>query len=98
MTWIWWVGVVVALVIIGFIGQRLGIMNFKTDKDWRRTSGNLLGPIDGLFAPNRQEALQEQERQTELPAPAPAPGDPMLDLENGIVVIDVSERRNSGLG
>ena len=96
MTWIWWVGVVVALVIIGFIGQRLGIMNFTTGKNWRRTSGNLLGPIDGLFAPNRQEALQEQERQTELPAPAPAPGDPLLDLENGIAKIDLSERKPAG--
>lgn len=89
MTWIWWVGVVVALVIIGFIGQRLGIMNFKADKDWRRTSGNLLGPIDGLFAPNRQEALQEQERQTELPAP----GDPLVDLDKGIAKIDLSGKR-----
>jgi hypothetical protein len=83
-----------AIIVICVAGQIFGFMNFRSDKDWRRTSGNLLGPIDGLFAPNRQEALQEQERQTELPAPAPAPGDPLLDLENGIAKIDLTERRN----
>lgn len=91
--WIWWVVVPVALVVIAIVGQRFGVMNFRSDKDWRRTSGNIMGPIDGLFAPNRQEALQEQERQTELPAPAPSPGDPLLDLENGIARIDVSDKR-----
>jgi len=67
-------------------------MDFRgSGKDWRRSAGNIMGPVDGLFAPNRQEALQEQERQTELPAPAPSPGDPLLDLENGIARIDLSD-------
>jgi hypothetical protein len=91
MGWFWLIfGVVLVAVCVG--GQLLGLMNFRTDKNWRRTSGNIMGPIDGLFAPNRQEALQEQERQTELPAPAPSPGDPLLDLEKGIAHIDVSEK------
>jgi hypothetical protein len=84
------------LVVACVIGQLTGVMDLRGNKDWRRTSGNLLAPLDGLFAPSRQESLQEQERQTELPAPAPAPGDPLLDLENGIARIDVSraeERR-----
>ncbi len=84
------VGVVVAVTVVCILGQIFGFMNFKSDKDWRRTSGNLLAPVDGLFAPNRQEAMQEQERQTELPAPAPSPGDPLVDLEKGVAKIDVS--------
>lgn len=83
-----------ALVVVGVVGQRLGFMDFRGTGDGRRSAGNILGPIDGLFAPNRQEALQEQERQTELPAPAPSPGDPLLDLEKGIAHIDVSDERD----
>ena len=86
--WIWWVVVPGAIVAVCVIGQIAGFMDFSTKgKDWKRSSGNIMGPIDGLFAPNRQEALQEQERQTELPAPAPAPGDPLLDLDKGIAAL-----------
>lgn len=95
--WIWWVVIPAALVVAGVIGQLTGVMDFSMNgRDGKRTAGNILGPIDGLFAPNRQEALQEQERQTELPAPAPAPGDPLLDLEKGVATIDLSERRPGG--
>lgn len=89
--WIWWVIVPAVLVVVGVVGQRLGVVDFRGTGDGRRSAGNILGPIDGLFAPSRQEALQEQERQTELPAPAPSPGDPLLDLESGIAHIDVSD-------
>ena len=88
--WVVWVAVPVALVIVGIVGQATGIMNFRTGgKDFTRSAGNIMGPIDGLFAPNRQEAMQEQERQTELPAPAPSPGDPPIDLERGVARIDL---------
>ena len=91
--WVIWVVVPVVIVAAGVIGQLTGVMDFSMKgKDGKRSAGNIMGPIDGLFAPNRQEALQEQERQTELPAPAPAPGDPLLDLENGIATIDLSKR------
>lgn len=91
MTWIWWVAIPAAIIVICIIGQLTGLMDFSLKgKDGMRSAGNIMGPIDGLFAPNRQEALQEQERQTELPAPAPAPGDPLLDLEKGIAKIDLS--------
>jgi hypothetical protein len=93
--WIWWVIVPVAVVAVCVVGQFAGFMDFTMKgKDWKRSSGNIMGPIDGLFAPNRQEALQEQERQTELPAPAPAPGDPLLDLDKGIARIDLSSTRS----
>ena len=87
----WWVAVPAAVAVVCVFGQIFGFMNFRTDKDWRRSSGNLLAPIDGLFAPSRQEALQEQERQTELPAPAPAPGDPIVDLDHGIARIHLRD-------
>lgn len=91
--WIWWVAVPVAVVAVCVVGQLVGVMDFSMKgKDGMRSAGNILGPIDGLFAPSRQEALQEQERQTELPAPAPAPGDPLLDLDKGIARIDISQK------
>lgn len=90
----WWVAVPAVIVVVCVIGQLAGLMDFSgVGKDGKRTAGNLLAPIDGLFAPSRQEALQEQERQTELPAPAPTPGDPLLDLERGVARIDVSADR-----
>lgn len=92
--WVWWVAVPAAVVVACVIGQLTGVMDFTSPKDGRRSIGNIMGPIDGLFAPNRQEALQEQERQTELPAPAPAPGDPLLDLDSGVARIDLSEKRD----
>jgi len=91
--WIVWVIVPAVIVVVSIIGQLTGFMNFRSEKGWRRSAGNLLAPIDGLFAPNRQEAMQEHERMTELPAPAPSPGDPLVDLEKGIARIDVSEKR-----
>jgi hypothetical protein len=90
-SWVIWVAVPAAIVVVCLLGQATGIMDFRMGgKDARRSAGNIMGPIDGLFAPNRQEAMQEQERQTELPAPAPSPGDPPVDLERGVARIDLS--------
>ena len=93
MDWVWWVAIPAAIVVVCVIGQLTGLMDFSMKgKDGLRSAGNIMGPIDGLFAPNRQEALQEQERQTELPAPAPTPGDPIVDLERGIARIHVRDQ------
>ena len=90
------VAVIGVVIVVSIFGQIFGFMNFSMKgKDGMRSAGNIMGPIDGLFAPNRQEALQEQERQTELPAPAPAPGDPLVDLEKGIAKIDLSGRTST---
>lgn len=92
MEMIWFYAILVGVIVaICVAGQIFGFINFRQDKDWRRSAGNLLGPVDALFAPSRQEALQEQERQTELPAPAPTPGDPLIDLEKGVAHIDLSQ-------
>lgn len=91
----WWVGLIIlgVIVVACIVGQLTGVMDFRGNKDWRRTSGHLLAPIDGLFAPNRQETLREMEEQAELPAPAPSPGDPLVDLDEGIARIDLGEKR-----
>lgn len=91
----WWIGLVLlgALVVACVVGQLTGVMEFRTSgKNWRRSVGNIMGPVDGLFAPNRQEAMRELEEQAELPAPAPAPGDPLLDLDAGVARIHVPPR------
>ena len=90
----WWIGLVIlgVVVVACVIGQLTGVMEFHTGANWRRSAGNVMGPIDGLFAPNRQEAMRELQEQTELPAPAPSPGDPLLDLDAGIARIDVRDR------
>lgn len=92
MEWLVWVIVGAVVVAAAVVGQLTGVMDFRQGKDWRRSAGNVLGPVDGIFAPNRQEALQEQERQAELPAPAPAPGEPPIDLDEGVARIDLSGR------
>ncbi len=89
----WWVAVPVVIVAVCVLGQLAGFLDFRgTGRDGARSAGNLLAPIDGLFAPTRQEALQEQERQTELPAPAPTPGDPVVDLDRGIARLDLTPK------
>lgn len=90
--WLVVVIVVAVVIVAAIVGQLTGVMDFRgSGRDWRRTSGNILGPVDAIFAPNRQEAMREQERQTELPAPAPSPGAPPIDLERGIAHISVSD-------
>ncbi|MEO5534237.1 MAG: hypothetical protein ABIR17_03815 [Pseudolysinimonas sp.] len=92
MGWIVWVIVGVLVVAAGVIGQLTGIMDFRAKKG-AATIGNVLAPIDGLFAPNRQEAMQELERQHEMPAPAPSPGDGDRDVYKGTIKIDLSQPR-----
>lgn len=89
--WVVVVIVVAVVIVAAIVGQVTGVMDFRgSGRDWKRTSGNILGPVDAIFAPNRQEAMREQERQTELPAPAPSPGDPPIDLERGIARITLA--------
>lgn len=67
-------GVVAAIAVLGFVGQRAGFIDLR---DKRRSSGmtGVFGSIDEVFAPTRHEAQQELDRQTILPIPAPVPGD-----------------------
>lgn len=95
MDWLPPVVFVVALVVVGVIGQRMGWMDFRGKGKGRATAGNVLAPLDEVFAPTRHEARLELERQTELPAPAPAPGDGHKGIgPDGVVRIDLGELRD----
>ncbi len=49
----------------------------------------MMGAVDEVFAPNRYEAMLEQERQTTLPAPAPLAGDDDKGIVDGRIHIRV---------
>jgi hypothetical protein len=101
----WWIfgGVVIGVVVLGFLAQRFGIIDL-VGKSNARSAGNgagLIGIGDEVFAPSRHEAAIEMDRQSILPAPAPLAGDPLKDAEragvyNGRVTIELpreSQRR-----
>ncbi|MCU1558015.1 MAG: hypothetical protein JWN09_2010 [Microbacteriaceae bacterium] len=90
----WWIfgGVVLGIVVLGFLAQRFRFIDLS-GKDTRRNSGNgsgLMGIGDEVFAPSRHEAAVEMDRQTILPAPAPLAGDGDKGIYNGQVTIDLS--------
>src|SRR5690606_4219240 len=94
-----WVGFAVAgAAVIGFaiVAQSRGWIDLTSRRNGRTASGSVLvGPIDEVFAPSRQEAQAAWEAQQELPAPAPTPGDPDKDVYRGNVRIhldDLDER------
>ncbi|MCU1586120.1 MAG: hypothetical protein QOI70_613 [Microbacteriaceae bacterium] len=94
----WWIfgGVVVGVVVLGFLAQRFGMIDL-VGKSNARSAGNgasLIGIGDEVFAPSRHEAAIEMDRQTILPAPAPLAGDPLKAAEqagvyNGRVTIEL---------
>ncbi|MCU1523278.1 MAG: hypothetical protein JWO18_172 [Microbacteriaceae bacterium] len=91
----WWIfgGVVLGIVVLGFLAQRFGFIDLS-GKDKPRSSGSgsgLIGIGDEVFAPSRHEAAIELDRQTILPAPAPLAGDGDKGIYNGQVRIDLSK-------
>jgi hypothetical protein len=91
----WWIfgGVVLGIVVLGFLAQRLGFIDLS-GKDKPRSSGSgsgLIGIGDEVFAPSRHEAAIELDRQTILPAPAPLAGEGDKGIYNGQVRIDLSK-------
>jgi hypothetical protein len=91
----WWIfgGVVLGIVVLGFLAQRFGFIDLS-GKDKPRSSGGgsgLIGIGDEVFAPSRHEAAIELDRQTILPAPAPLAGDGDKGIYNGQVRIDLSK-------
>jgi hypothetical protein len=91
----WWIfgGVVLGIVVLGFLAQRFGFIDLS-GKDKPRGSGGgsgLIGIGDEVFAPSRHEAAIELDRQTILPAPAPLAGDGDKGIYNGQVRIDLSK-------
>lgn len=91
----WWlVGGLAAIVVILFIGHKLGWVDFS-NKSRGGNGGGVAGIGDEVFHPTRHEAQLELDRQTMLPAPAPLPGDGDKGIFNGKVVIDLSGRSES---
>jgi hypothetical protein len=93
----WWIvlGIVVAIIALGFLAQRMGWIDLS-DKS-QRSSGNsgVFGIGDEVFNPTRHEAQLEMDRQTILPAPAPVAGDGDKGVYNGNVKINLDEPRRS---
>jgi hypothetical protein len=88
----WWIfgAIVVAVVALGYLGQRLQLIDLSNK---RRSSGRGSGILsigDQVFAPTRHEAAIELDRQTLLPAPAPLAGDGDKGMYRGQVVIKVT--------
>jgi hypothetical protein len=88
----WWIfgAIVVAVVALGYLGQRLQLIDLSNK---RRNSGRGSGILsigDQVFAPTRHEAAIELDRQTLLPAPAPLAGDGDKGIYRGQVVIKVT--------
>lgn len=92
----WWlVGGLAAIVLILFIGHKLGWVDFSNKARSGGNGGGVAGIGDEVFHPTRHEAQLELDRQTMLPAPAPLPGDGDKGIFNGKVVIDLSGRQDS---
>jgi hypothetical protein len=91
-----WIGLGIAAlaVVLGYVANRLGIIDLSNKN---RSSGNVggaLGSLDEVFHPTRHEAQVELDRQTMLPAPAPVPGDRAgRSIFEGKVTIDLSDVR-----
>jgi hypothetical protein len=94
----WWIlgAILVAIVVLGFVAQRLGLIDLS-DKTRRGsgtgTGGGAMGMLDEVFSPTRHEAQVELDRQTILPAPAPVAGDGDKGVYNGSVKINLNDPR-----
>ena len=87
----WWIfgAIVVVVVALGYLGQRLHLIDLSNKRSSGRGSG-ILNIGDEVFAPTRHEAAIEMDRQTLLPAPAPLAGDGDRGIYRGQVVIKVA--------
>lgn len=91
-----WLGFAIAgtgVVVFAVVAQLKGWIDLGSRRGRTASGANLVGPIDEVFAPSRQEAQAAWEAQTELPAPAPLPGDGDKDVYKGNVRIDVADLR-----
>jgi hypothetical protein len=84
------------LIVLGVAVAAIVALSFAAGgaaKRAARGSGSvgagMMGAVDEVFAPNRHEAMLEQERQTSLPAPAPLAGDDDKGIVDGRIRIRV---------
>ena len=90
----WWLfgGIVLGILVLGWLGQRFGLIDLSS-KSWRERGKNLGGVMtigDEIFAPTKHEAAVERNTQTTLPAPAPLAGDGDKGIYGGKIVIDTT--------
>lgn len=88
-------GIVVAIVALGWVAQHFGWIDLsnKQSNGSGSSSGGIAGIGDEVFNPSRYEAQQELDRQTVLPAPAPVAGDGDKGVYGGKVEIDLDRRK-----
>jgi len=83
-------GVIVAIVVLGWLAQHFGFIDLSNKTQSSGTKGGVLGIGDEVFNPTRHEAQVELDRQTVLPAPAPVAGDGDKGVYGGKVEINLN--------
>lgn len=88
----WWIfgAIVVVVVALGYLGQRLRLIDLSNKNRSSGRGSGILAIGDEVFAPRRHEAAIELDRQTLLPAPAPLAGDGDKGIYRGQVVITLA--------
>lgn len=88
----WWIfgAIVVVVVALGYLGQRLHLIDLSNKRRGSGRGNGILSIGDEVFAPTRHEAAIELDRQTLLPAPAPLAGDGDKGIYRGQVVIKLT--------
>lgn len=88
----WWIfgAIVVVVVALGYLGQRLHLIDLSNKRRGSGRGNGILSIGDEVFAPTRHEAAIELDRQTLLPAPAPLSGDGDKGVYRGQVVIKLT--------
>jgi hypothetical protein len=90
--WLIFAGVVVVLVLLGFVAQRKGWIDLRSKNGagtGRAMGGAGMMAVDEVFHPAAYQAHLEQDRQTSMPAPAPVAGDGDRDVYKGSVKIEL---------
>lgn len=83
-------GVIAAIVVLGWLAQHFGLIDLSNKTHSSGTKGGVLGIGDEVFNPTRHEAQVELDRQTVLPAPAPVAGDGDKGVYGGKVEINLN--------